>query len=176
MTNKQQVTPQPTHTRPLARVWKPIFIETLRRTANVSQAARAADIDRAVAYRARTRSPTFAATWAEAIEEAVDTLHAIAWQRAADGWLEPVFQGGREVGVIRRFDNNLLTTLLKAHRPEMFRDNYRVEHAGLDQRTQPQINVIFEHDPDHTPDDEDDTIVDAELVDATEPLQLEAPP
>ena len=75
-------------------------------------------------------SATFRADWDEALEEARELLEAEARRRAAIGVDEPVFYKGKVVGHIRKYSDNLLMFLLKAHWPEKFRDNYAVEHSG----------------------------------------------
>jgi hypothetical protein len=40
-----------------------------------------------------------------------------------EGVDKPVYQGGVLVGYVREYSDQLLVTLLKAHRPEKFRDN-----------------------------------------------------
>ena len=112
------------------RPWKPLFLDTLRGTGNVRLATSNADVARQVAYRARDSSATFRADWDEALEEARELLEAEARRRAAIGVDEPVFYKGKVVGHIRKYSDNLLMFLLKAHWPEKFRDNYAVEHSG----------------------------------------------
>ena len=116
--------------RKVRRPWKPLFLDTLRGTGNVRLATSNADVARQVAYRARDSSATFRADWDEALEEARELLEAEARRRAAIGVDEPVFYKGKVVGHIRKYSDNLLMFLLKAHWPEKFRDNYAVEHSG----------------------------------------------
>ena len=61
------------------------------------------------------------------MESAVDDLEAEAWRRAKEGVEKPVFQGGKQVGVIREYSDTLMATLLKAHRPEKYRENFKIE-------------------------------------------------
>ena len=91
-------------------------------------AASNADVARQVAYRARDSSATFRAAWDEALEEARELLEAEARRRASIGVDEPVFYKGKVVGHIRKYSDNLLMFLLKAHWPEKFRD--AVEYSG----------------------------------------------
>ena len=107
--------------------WKPLFLDTLRGTGNVQLAALNADVARQVAYRARDSSATFRADWDEALEEARDLLEAEARRRAAIGVDEPVFYKGEIVGHIRKYSDNLLMFLLKAHWPEKFRENVSID-------------------------------------------------
>ena len=110
--------------------WKPLFLDTLRRTGNVVRAANNADVARQVVYRARGSSTKFKADWDEALEEARELLESEARRRAEIGVEEPVFYKGQVVGQIRKYSDNLLMFLLKAHWPEKFRDNYAIEHRG----------------------------------------------
>ena len=47
-----------------------------------------------------------------------------ARRRAVKGTDKPVFQRGEQVGTIREYSDTLLMFLLKANKPEKFRDNF----------------------------------------------------
>jgi hypothetical protein len=115
-----------------ADIWKPRFIEALRNSGNVRASCQAAGITRRAVYKVRERSEEFARQWDEALEEAIDSLEAAAWRRARDGVTrhEPIMYQGQKVSekVITEYSDALMTLLLKAHRPEKFRE--RVEHSG----------------------------------------------
>lgn len=98
------------------RNWKPLFIEALRNSGNVRAACQAAAISRETAYKAKRDQPRFAEQWATAIEDAVDALVAVAWQRARTG-----------------VSDQVLMMLLKAHRPDLY-------------GTKVQLNVTREED------------------------------
>jgi hypothetical protein len=106
------------------------FLETLRRTANITSAASSAGIERTTAYLARNTHPDFSAAWDEAIEIATDALELEARRRAMDGWDEPVFQGGMNVGTVRKYSDRLLEMQLYAHRPAKYRNRSSIEHSG----------------------------------------------
>jgi hypothetical protein len=110
--------------------WHATFLDALSSSGNVTAAARRAGVDRGTAYRARAAAAEFRAAWEEALEVATDALEAEARRRALEGWDEPVFFGGQECGRIRKYDSTLLMFLLKAHRPEKFRENSAVQHSG----------------------------------------------
>jgi len=96
------------------REWWPRFLAALRNSGNVRAACQAAGIDRRTAYRNRHQYKGFARHWDEALEDACDVLAAEAWQRA------------------RSSSDLLLIFLLKAHRPEIYRETTRIqqEHSG----------------------------------------------
>lgn len=84
--------------------WMPAFLLGLRGRANVREACEAAGISRTIAYRARTQSVRFRNAWDEAIEDALDTLEAEAWNRA------------------KTISDYLLWRLLASYRREKFGD------------------------------------------------------
>lgn len=138
--------PTRSHAREVSRdAKKAAFLKELTRRANVSAAARKAKINRSTAYDWYDADPDFAAAWDEAIEVAVDSLEDEAWRRAATGTLEPVFQKGEKVGAIRRYSDMLMVTLLKAHRPEKFKDRSQNELTGPGGAPlqQPQVQVYL---------------------------------
>src|SRR5262249_4954507 len=51
-------------------------------------------------------------------------------RRALVGWDEPVYQGGKLVGHIRKFSDTLLIFALKAERPEKYRERYEPRSEG----------------------------------------------
>lgn len=124
--------------------WRKAFLAALARHGNATLAAEQARISRPVPYRHRAEDPVFAAAWAEAMEEAADHLEFAAWQRATEGWEEPVYgslgpgQGGGQIGSIRRFSTALLIFLLKGIRPEKYRDRFDFRHMG-------QLQVQHDH-------------------------------
>ena len=114
----------------LKRDWRPAFIEALRRTGNVTLAARYAGRSRNQAYYVRRRSEDFAAQWDDALEEGTDLLDAEARRRAVTGIDKPVYYKGKVVGSITKYSDRLLMFLLRAHRPQVFRDGGKVKHTG----------------------------------------------
>jgi hypothetical protein len=134
------------------RRWEKKFLAELRRTGNHSAAARVAKIDRTVPYKVRQEDPEFAAAYDDAMEEACDGLELEARRRAHDGIDEPVIYRGQLCGswvneagevvaegtpgarlvplTVKKYSDSLLLALLKAHRPQRFRDGIKLEHTG----------------------------------------------
>lgn len=106
---------------------KAAFLDTLRETANVTVAARSVGISPATVYKHRRDDALFAERWDEAINEAVDMLEAEAHRRAFQGTEEPVFYQGCEVGYVRKYSDPLTMFLLKAHRPDKYRERSEVK-------------------------------------------------
>jgi hypothetical protein len=87
--------------------------------------------------------PEYAAAFTQADEEATERLIEEVHRRGFLGWEEPVtYQGGfcyeklangrKKQVAIRKFDSNLAMFLLKAKRPEQFRDTWKgeIRHSG----------------------------------------------
>jgi hypothetical protein len=89
--------------------WQRRFLQCLRVCPDISRACSKAGISRQTAYRTREQDPEFASLWAAAISEAVENLEALVFRKAAEG------------------DTQLATWLLRAHKPEVYRE--RQEHA-----------------------------------------------
>jgi len=88
---------------------------------NVRQGCEAANIDPGTAYARREVDEAFAAAWDAAIALACDKAEAELYRRAVEGVEKPVtVAGNREV--ITEYSNDLLTFLLRAHRPERYRE------------------------------------------------------
>jgi hypothetical protein len=114
--------------------WRDAFLKALADTGNVRAACHVAGVGRTTAYRAQADDPAFAAAWETAIEESVDLLEIEARRRAVKGTDKPVFHQGKQVASVKEYSDTLLIFLLKANRPEKYRDNYKLNEL-LDQIT-----------------------------------------
>lgn len=106
------------------------FTAVLAETCNVGKACKAIDISRVTAYKWRKEIPEFADAWDDAMKTGVSALEDEAHRRAFDGTVEPVFQQGMEIGAVRKYSDTLAIFLLKAHNPDKYRENSKVELAG----------------------------------------------
>ena len=100
-----------------------IFLDTLRHCRNVSEAARIAKISRTRLYKMKASDKKFAKAWGSALEEAADRLTDEAIRRAVSGFEEVKYFKGEPVGTVRKFSDQLLMFLMKAHRPELYGQN-----------------------------------------------------
>lgn len=110
--------------------WMGTFIGALREGVSVSSAARRAGVCRKTVYRYRDQQDDFRKSWDDAVEDGTDRLEDEALRRAMEGTDKPVYQGGVNVGTIREYSDTLAIFLLKARRPEKFRDNVDIKHSG----------------------------------------------
>ena len=110
--------------------WRPHFLKALSQTGNVAGSAQLVGISRSAAYKARRTNPNFAEKWDEAIEVATDAMELEARRRAETGVEEQVFYQGQVVGHVRKYSDTLLIFLLKAHRPEKYRDRVEAKIDG----------------------------------------------
>ena len=118
------------------------FLEVLARTCNVTHAARTAGISRSRVYELRKEDAEFAADWQDAEETAIDALEGEARRRAYDGVDEPVVYRGTistdEKGqpvTVKRYSDTLIIFLLKAHRPEKYRERFDTKVQGPEHPT-----------------------------------------
>ena len=121
--------------RKLTTKQKETFLAALRHEPNVSAAAAAAGAERTAFYLLRQNDPAFGADWQDALDEGADRLERVVWGRAVDGWEEPVYgriakdQDGL-IGTVRKYDSSLAALLLKAHKPEKYRERQELTHSG----------------------------------------------
>ena len=98
--------------RPTGGSWHSRFLDLLGETCNVTLAAEGAGTTRKTAYEHYKLFPEFREAWEDAKAAAVERLEAEAWTRA------------------RGQSDTLLIFLLKAHKPEMYREKFEHNHKG----------------------------------------------
>lgn len=108
------------------------FLETLADSGNVSQSARVAGYSRWAVYKWYREDSAFAAAWRDALDSALDALEAEARRRALEGVQEGVFYQGTRIATVTKYSDSLLMFLLKAHRPEKYKDRPAGEVAPSD--------------------------------------------
>jgi hypothetical protein len=120
--------------RPITEKRKQRFLVALTECGNVTQACLAAAIGRQRVYECRHADPNFAKAWEEAESIAADRMEKEAWRRGVDGVPEPLVSAGRlicdpsgEPIMIPRYSDTLLAMLLKAHRPDKYKDRSEVQ-------------------------------------------------
>lgn len=112
------------------RDWHQTFIEGFEDSGLVNEACRLAGIGRATAYRHRQADEDFALAWHDAEEKLVDQMEREAYRRAAEGVDEPIFYKGQEIATVKKYSDTLLIFLLKARKPEVFREQFDHRISG----------------------------------------------
>ena len=102
------------------------FLSVVADTGIILRACELTGIGRTNVYRWR-KEPEFEAALQLAVEEATERLELEARRRAFEGVEKPVYQGGEHVGDIQEYSDTLLMFLLKAARPEVYRETIRVD-------------------------------------------------
>jgi hypothetical protein len=124
---------------------KRIFLEAYQKNGVLKYACAAANVHRQTYYDWLRDDPTFATAAREAREVAIEALEEEAHRRAIEGVEDPIYYKGEFVATVRKPSDTLMIFLLKANRPEKYRE--RVELSGpngapLESVTNVQINVI----------------------------------
>lgn len=105
------------------------FLEAYKELGTVRAAAERVGIGYRTHARWLATDPDYEERWrTEAKEVVADKIEEEAMRRAVDGVDRPVYQGGTKVGTVREFSDTLMVLLLKALRPEKYREN--VHHSG----------------------------------------------
>ena len=107
------------------------FLEHFREKGNMTFAAKEAKCGVSTVHEWRRNDEVFARAWTQALEESTDRLEMEARRRAEDGWDEPVYQRGAQVGVVRKYSDLLMVTLLKGYRPQKFKERVESTVTGV---------------------------------------------
>ena len=109
---------------PSAPYKKGKFLKAFADTGMVGKSAVLAGVNRKTVYRWRQTDQTFSKAFEEAKEEVLESLEAEAMRRAKDGVPVPIYHQGKEIGTIQKYSDLLLIFLLRALKPEKYRDNF----------------------------------------------------
>jgi hypothetical protein len=102
------------------------YLEGIRQFGTLVHACHLAHVSPHSVYLWRETDDTFVFREKEAQEHLTQALEREALRRAFEGFDRPVFQRGQLVGHERVFSDSLMTTLLKARRPDKYRENINV--------------------------------------------------
>src|SRR5215467_3360180 len=117
------------------------YLDALPKFFTVSAALTAAGVSPQQLRRWRESDGGFLVAEQDARNTMADKLEAEAIRRAFKGVRVPVYQGGLLAGHITQYSDALLTLLLKALRPEKFRERSEIT------MTQPIVKVVAGFDP-----------------------------
>lgn len=140
--------------------WGERFLAVLATNANIRRACRDAGVSRANVYQRREKDGAFAAAMQDALDDAIDDLELEARRRAQDGVRRMKFHQGQPIMVPlfgadgspvlypaplvaagepvmvpyleHEYSDVLTIFLLKAHRPDKYRETVAHRHSGPD--------------------------------------------
>ena len=130
--------PHGNHSQLLA--WVPPFLEALSEGLNVREACRRAGTHPSTVYNHRAADEAFRACWNRAMERGTELLEQEAVRRAYHGVEKPVFYKGEQCGTVQDYSDSLLMFVLRARRPELYRDKDRAD-TNVNITTNVQANV-----------------------------------
>jgi hypothetical protein len=96
-----------------AEVWRPKFLAVLASTGNVAFACKKVKVKRDTVYKHKRNDPAFAQEWKDSLSEAIDVVEGSLIHRATID------------------DTTAAIFLLKAHKPELYRERFTAEIAGI---------------------------------------------
>lgn len=102
--------------------WAPLFIGALMEGESVRKAARIAGVNVTMPFHRRKTDECFKRSWREAANIGTELMEQEAARRAFHGTIKPVFHKGEECGSIREYSDTLMIFLLKARRPDKYRE------------------------------------------------------
>lgn len=118
------------------------FCAALRNIGVMRYACLQVNVGKSTVARWRAADPAFEAQVLAALDDAVEAMEQEAFRRAVLGVEKPVtVAGDREV--IREHSDTLLIFLLKANRPEKYRERYDVRHSGKDGEPMKSVTDVF---------------------------------
>ena len=112
----------------MAHLKKATFLEAFAEMGVVTYAARKTNVPRRTVYDWLERDAEFRAQFAEAEQDALDSLEQEAVRRARDGVTEPIVsvKTGEVIGYTTKYSDTLLIFLLKGGRPSKYRERVDV--------------------------------------------------
>lgn len=112
---------------------KPAFIQAFRQSGFVLQTCNRVGVKRDVFVRWLENDPAFAKEFEVANDYVTEHYELAAGKRAVEGWQEPVFHQGKQVGTVTRYSDRLLELLLKARNRTKYgeRIDYHVDEEAI---------------------------------------------
>jgi hypothetical protein len=108
-----------------------LFLNEFSQTGNVAHSCRVANIGTSTVRDWYAKDMEgFKVDFEVAAEEANERIEMEILRRGVEGWEEPVWYKGEEVGKVRKFSDILLIFLAKARMPAKYRDQYEGTGPG----------------------------------------------
>ena len=102
------------------------FLEKYIDIGDITLTAKVTGIDRSTHYKWLEDDPEYQLSFTEADKQAADILETEAYRRAVKGVNKPIYYKGKRCGYVREYSDTLLIVLLKARRPEKYRERHEI--------------------------------------------------
>lgn len=144
--------------------WIETFLSAIMQGSSVTDATNLVGVHITLPYKRRTTDEAFKRAWREAADIGTEFLEQEAARRAYHGTLKPVFHKGEQCGFVREYSDTLMIFLLKARKPEMYRDN--VEDGVARGSFVLNVNIVNVDGPESVLDSLDQVpLLDVKVVD-----------
>ena len=110
------------------------FVALAHNAGNVTKTCESLGFSRESVYLNCKRNKEFAVRFEKAKEQGVDRMEDEATRRAVDGVAKSVFFQGQECGTVQEYSDGLVQFLLKANRPEKYKERSSVDVNSSDAR------------------------------------------
>lgn len=122
--------PRTTRTPKARRDWKPAWLTAFEQHGTVSAACSEVGVGRTTVYEARQQDEAFALAWHDLEEATTERMEREALRRGVEGVKSDIFYRDQVIGEETKYSDTLLIFMLKARKPDVYRENVRVEHTG----------------------------------------------
>jgi hypothetical protein len=122
--------------------WPGLFLDAILMGANVRRASKIAGISENTAYKRRKVDAEFDQAWREAARISTELLEEEAERRAYHGVVKPILYKGEVVAKVREYSDTLMMFLLKARKPEMYREAPKVVVNNRTNTTSTTVNLF----------------------------------
>src|SRR5438309_5977903 len=106
------------------------FLEAFKIQGTIYHAAQTAKVSRRTIQHWKKNDPDFRVAFAEAAEDSTDMVEHSARVRAVAGVKKTIYYMGKPIGQELQYSDVLSIVLLKAYRPEKFREHYELSGPG----------------------------------------------
>ena len=112
-----------------AQLKRAAFLSAYAQLGNLSAAAKIAGTERRKHY-VWLKDKRYKAAFADAEEQATERMEQEGWRRAVVGTDKPIYHKGQKIDTLKEFSDVLLIFLLKARRPDKYRERYEYSGPG----------------------------------------------
>lgn len=106
------------------------FIEFLKSTPNVLEAARSVGMSSSRVYELKKEDKEFSISWDAAIDIGLQNMEQVLLDRVLNGVEEGIIEDGKVVKGRVRHSDALMMFLMKAHNPKKYRERHEITGAN----------------------------------------------